>query len=416
VRKRGNDTSFRLLLLIVLMSIPLFLMMITANKQQQKLTKEAPPKPKVVAPLPLDQVTDPEAAISQIQQALAKEPAPEDADALTLKVAMIYQYLLAGRPQANENAVRWYRRLFEQHKRSPLAPFARYQAATILERKLGLPRQALDLYKGAYGGRRYGAVKLWEYRGGQIVPMADPGLVLVQRLDNFYRNSLTYRAMEWVVRFCGGSKAFSYGLAMVLLALVAKLVLTPVTTKQFEISRRMQLLAPEMKKRQERFHDDPGRMQKEMWAIYRQHKVSPMSGCLPMLVQAPILIGLYGAISRFLYPLEDARFLWVGSLARPDLPLLVVYTLSMWVTMKLMPTPTADPQQQRTQNMMSLMMPVMFFFFFRSLPAAFILFWFVFNLASSAHQIVLMRKMQPAPAPVGEAAGTTSARPRDKEA
>ncbi len=406
----GRDvTTTRLLIFMILMTLPFLLMVLFASKQQRQPPPAA--RPRVVAPLPLDDVTNPKAALTEIALTLEREPKREDLDALKLKAAMICQYLL--QPPRYEDAVRWYRRVYTEHKRSLFTPFARFQAAEILETKLRRPDRALKLYEHAWGGGRYGGVKLWRYLDGDIQPLPEPERVIIARLDNFYRKGLAYKTMLWVVKLCGGSKGYSYGLAMILLAVLAKLVLTPATTRYFEISRRMQLVTPEMKKLQERFRDDPKRMQKELFALYRQYKVNPMGGCLVMLVQAPILYGLYAAIRRFLFPLEDARFLWVGSLARPDLPLLVVYAVSMWATMKLMPTPSPDPQQQRTQNMMSLLTPVMFFFFFRSLPAAFILFWFVFNLASTAHQVVLMRKMQPAPA---GGSVPSPARSRHKEA
>lgn len=208
----------------------------------------------------------------------------------------------------------------------------------------------------------------------------------------------------------------NYGLAIILLTVVVKLLLAPLSRRQFKAMEDMQKLQPHIKKLQEKFKKNPQEVQKRMMALYKEHGVNPLGGCLPLIFQMPILIALYSSLLRlktqflsttFLWNSDGSGvhsatflnlgFLWVPSLLAPDTILLLAYALSMYVSQKLTVMPTLDPAQKQQQDMMAIMMPAMFTIMFKDFPAAFLLYWFVFNVLSTAQQYIVMRKLRGGP-------------------
>ncbi|MGH7858631.1 MAG: membrane protein insertase YidC, partial [Candidatus Binatia bacterium] len=186
----------------------------------------------------------------------------------------------------------------------------------------------------------------------------------------------------------------NYGLDIILLTVLIKVLFFPLTQKSFRSMQDLQKLQPELKKLQERFKEDREQLNKEVMELYRRHKVNPLGGCLPMLFQMPIFIGLYNALLSAV-ELRHAPFaLWINDLSSPDRlpalpnpPLAVLYgydiripvlTLlmgaSMLVQQKMSP-PAADPMQQR----MMMLMPVIFTVMFVNFPAGLVLYWLVNN-------------------------------------
>ncbi len=198
-------------------------------------------------------------------------------------------------------------------------------------------------------------------------------------LDSVGRESFWYRLVDFFVTLGGGSAA----LGVVLLALVTRLGIHPLTRKQLASMEAMRKLQPQIKALQEEFKDDKQRFQQEMWRVWQENGVNPLGGCWPMLIQMPILIFVYQGIRRYIVQFAGSGFLWVRNLAMPDLVLLVAYTASMVLFQKManrmQPMP-ADEKQRQQQQMMTWMMPLMFFFFFKTLPSAFILYWLASNL------------------------------------
>ncbi|MFW6438367.1 MAG: membrane protein insertase YidC, partial [Armatimonadota bacterium] len=129
------------------------------------------------------------------------------------------------------------------------------------------------------------------------------------------------------------------------------------------------------------------------WALCQENNCNPLGGCLPMLVQMPILIFLYRGIHEYIVQFEGISFLWVQNLAEPNMLLLILYTLSMigFQKMASQSQPTADPQQEQQQKMMMYMMPIMFFFFFQTFPAAFLLYWLGSNIIYFGEMGLMMR-------------------------
>ncbi len=235
-----------------------------------------------------------------------------------------------------------------------------------------------------------------------------------QRLNNYYRHRLIYRIFEVLVRASGGAnRNTSYALAILLLAIAAKLITTPLSASQFRSMKQMQLLQPEIKKLQAKYKDDKQQLAKAQMDLFKEAKINPMSSCLPMLIQMPVLIWVYYGIRYFVYRFEGIHFLYIKSLADPDVvllgatlfpgPLLLLYGISMYFSQKLIATPATTPEQEQQQKMMAYMMPVMFVFILKSLPAAFILYWFLQNILMTGHQYLMMRS----PA-VQAMAGTTA--------
>jgi YidC/Oxa1 family membrane protein insertase len=190
-----------------------------------------------------------------------------------------------------------------------------------------------------------------------------------------------------------------YGVAVILLTIIVKLVFWPVTHKGTESMKRMQALQPELKKLREKYKNDPKKMQEKQMLLYREHKVNPLAGCIPMVIQIPVFIGLF-TVLRSAVELRFARFLWIADLSEPEgllagvLPFpaggLNILPLLMTATMVLQQrlTPTAgDPQQQK----MMAFMPIMMLFIFYSMPSGLVLYWSV-SQALSILQLFLQRR------------------------
>ena len=173
----------------------------------------------------------------------------------------------------------------------------------------------------------------------------------------------------------------NYGVAIILLTLIVRIIFWPLTHKGTESMKRMQALQPQIKELQEKYRDKPQKLQQETMALYRENKVNPLGGCLPMLIQIPVFFALFSVL-RSAVELRYAPFLWVGDLSEAEnllvgispipinlLPILMTVT-QIW-QQKLTPA-AGDPAQQK---MMMWMMPIMMLMFLYSMPAALVLYW-----------------------------------------
>ncbi len=199
----------------------------------------------------------------------------------------------------------------------------------------------------------------------------------------------------------------NYGIAIILLTILVRIVTAPLTSRQMNSMKRMQELQPRIKAMQEKFADDKSRQSEEMMKLYRESGVNPLGGCLPILLQFPVFVGLYYALQSS-FELRQAPFFgWIDDLSAPetlftipgiDLPVRVlplVMGASMVLQQKLSPQPTMDPAQAR---MMMTVMPIMFTVLFYQFPSGLVLYWLVSNLLASAHQYWLTRPSSPPPA------------------
>jgi YidC/Oxa1 family membrane protein insertase len=193
--------------------------------------------------------------------------------------------------------------------------------------------------------------------------------------------------MNWVYHHVG-----NYGVAIILLTVVSKVLFYPLTVKSMRSMKAMQALQPQINALRNKYKSDPQRLQKETMDLYRQHKVNPMGGCLPMVAQVPIFYALYLALSVSV-ELQNASFfcfgrlfgvdLWICDLASQDptyvLPILMGVT--MFIQQKMTPV-AGDPRQAK----MMLVMPFVFTFMFLNLPSGLVLYWTVSNILQIAQQ------------------------------
>ena len=192
----------------------------------------------------------------------------------------------------------------------------------------------------------------------------------------------------------------SYGLDIILLTVLIKILMAPLTHKSFVSMKAMQKLQPQMEKLKEKYGNDKEKLNKEIMELYRRNGVNPLGGCLPMVLQFPVFIGLYNALSTPI-ELRHASFLWIKDLSRPDwesLPIAIagwqfgipVLTILMGASMFIQQwmTPTAgDPNQRKIM----MLMPLMFTFMFVSFPAGLTVYWLVNNLLTIVQQYWINR-------------------------
>ncbi len=199
----------------------------------------------------------------------------------------------------------------------------------------------------------------------------------------------------------------NYGVAIILITVLVRVATMPLTNRQMRSMERMRALAPKQQELQAKFANDKQKQSEAMMELYRREKVNPMGGCLPMLLQLPVFIGLYYAIRSSIH-LRQAPFVaWIDDLSLPEdlftvpgleLPVRVLPLLmgaSMVVQQKLTPTASMDPAQAR---MMLVLMPVMMTFMFYQFPSGLVLYWMVSNVLAIAHQRWIGRRLQSASA------------------
>ncbi len=191
----------------------------------------------------------------------------------------------------------------------------------------------------------------------------------------------------------------NYGVAIILITIVVRLLMAPLMARQMKSMKRMSDIAPLMKEIQEKYKDDRERQSREMMALYQREGVSPfsmVSGCLPMLLQFPVFIGFYYALQSAIHLRQQPFIGWIDDLSRPeqlfvlpglDLPVRVLPILmgaSMFLQQRLTPSGTMDPAQQR---MMMTVMPVMFTVLFYQFASGLVLYWFFSTLIGIGQQM-----------------------------
>ena len=194
----------------------------------------------------------------------------------------------------------------------------------------------------------------------------------------YYPATALFWLMEKLHGFVG-----NWGWAIVLLTIIVKAVLYPLTNASYKSMAKMRAVAPKLEALKKQHGDDRMALQTAMMQMYRDEKINPLGGCLPMLLQIPVFIGLYWAIFSSVELRQAPWILWVHDLSRPDpwfiLPILMAAT--MWFQTTLNPPPT-DPIQAKMMKIMPLVFSAMFFFF----PAGLVLYYVVNNLLSIAQQ------------------------------
>jgi len=190
----------------------------------------------------------------------------------------------------------------------------------------------------------------------------------------------------------------NYAVAIILVTIALKVVFWPIQAKSIESMKAMQKFQPQVQKLKDKFKDDPQRLNQETMRLYKEHKINPFSGCLPMLVQMPVLIAFYKVLGGNV-ALRGESFMWIKDLAQPDtvamiagfainpLPLLMVGSM-IW-QQKLTPQ-TGDPQQAK----MMMFMPLIMLMFFYTAASGLTLYWTLQQFLSILQQWLSLRKQK----------------------
>jgi YidC/Oxa1 family membrane protein insertase len=235
-----------------------------------------------------------------------------------------------------------------------------------------------------------------------------------------------FHYLNWLFRMVG-----NFGLAIILLTLTVRALLFPIAQKQFASMASMRALQPKMKALQERYKDDKPRQQQEIMKLYKEEKVNPLAGCLPTLLQIPILYALYKCLMLSIEMRHQPFILWIRDLSAPDplhilnlfglldfnppaflaigvLPILL--GVSMWAQFKLNPTPMDDVQKQ-----VFAIMPWVLMFVMAPFAAGLQLYWITSNLLTIAQQKWLYSRHPALKEPVPAAAAVIDGKPGKKK-
>jgi YidC/Oxa1 family membrane protein insertase len=212
-----------------------------------------------------------------------------------------------------------------------------------------------------------------------------------------------YMLLHWFAQLLG-----NYGLAILATTVVVKALFFPLANKSYESMAKMKLLQPEMEKLRARYPDDRAKQQQEMMLLYKEKKINPMAGCLPILLQIPVFFALYKVLYLNIDMRQAPFFGWIKDLSAPDptsifnlfglLPFTppeflhvgiwpIIMGITMWVQMQLNPQ-QADPMQQRIFNWM----PVMFTFLLANFASGLVIYWAWNNLLSLSQQYIIMKR------------------------
>lgn len=238
-----------------------------------------------------------------------------------------------------------------------------------------------------------------------------------------------YAAIDALVRMTGSVPSFSYAFAAFLLALVVRAIVWPLAQKQLMFSKQMMQLQPLAQEIRKKHTDkngqvkNPTELQRDTMALYAEYGINPMAGCFPMLLQVPLFLLVFQSMMHYRFAFADGTFLWMNpatsaqfgswiapNLGQMDIPLLVIYGVSMVVATYLQPV--SDPNNAKQQRILGMVISVvvtisMFFF---PLPSAFVLYWIFLNVFSTYQSLRAYRMPSPPLQKVATAAGGVRAK------
>ncbi|NPA61140.1 MAG: membrane protein insertase YidC, partial [Epsilonproteobacteria bacterium] len=184
----------------------------------------------------------------------------------------------------------------------------------------------------------------------------------------------------------------NWGWSIIILTILIKLLLFPLSYKGMISMQKLKDLAPKMQEIRERYKDDAQKMNMKVMELYRKHDANPMGGCLPMLLQIPIFFALYRVFLNAVELQGAPWILWISDLSAQDpyfiLPILM--GASMWFQQKITPTTVTDPMQQKIFQWL----PVVMTLFFLTFPSGLVLYWLVNNLFTIGQQYVVNRSYE----------------------
>lgn len=199
----------------------------------------------------------------------------------------------------------------------------------------------------------------------------------------------------------------NYGIVIILITILIKLLFHPLTHKSYESMRKMQLIQPKMKAIQEQFKGDPKTLQKHMMELYRKEGVSPMGGCLPLLLQIPVFIALIQVLP-YMIELKNVSFLWIKDLSSPDtiakvnlgltdslnlMPILMTAVSLLQVKLQNYGSGMQISEQQKRTNQMMIWMQVFFLVLLWNVPSGLVLYWTVQNMIQILQQLYINKRL-----------------------
>lgn len=212
---------------------------------------------------------------------------------------------------------------------------------------------------------------------------------------NYGYFSVIAKPLMWALKFFYGFVG-NYGLAIIILTVCIRILFLPLSQKSYKSMNQLKKLQPLMKKIKEQYKDDRRKMNEEMMNLYKTYKVNPAGGCLPMLVQIPVFIGLYQGLlhsielrhAALISYLPFTDMVWLADLSAKDPYYItpIIMGISMFIQQKMTPAP-GDP----TQAKIMLLMPVIFTFLFLGFPAGLVVYWLVSNVLGIAQQWWMLR-------------------------
>ena len=181
----------------------------------------------------------------------------------------------------------------------------------------------------------------------------------------------------------------SYGLAIIIMTIIVKLILYPLTAKQISSTKAMMDLQPKMKAIQEKYKNDKVLLNQKLAELYKDQGINPLAGCLPLLVQMPIMIGIFYGIRDFSY-VGPNNFLWIQNISEPD-PLYILPVLSALTT--FIQSKQSMPDTSSAQNKIMLyFMPIFIGYISFQFPAGLVLYWVIMNLMQIGQQALMNNK------------------------
>lgn len=226
----------------------------------------------------------------------------------------------------------------------------------------------------------------------------------LDRAINFGWTDIIAKPLLYILRFFD-TYIHNYGLSIILLTILVKILFWPLTHKSYKSMKEMQKLQPLMAKLREKYKNDKQKLNQEMMALYKTYKVNPMGGCLPMIIQIPVFFALFRVLGGCI-ELRHAPFaLWINDLSAPDrlfhfpfqipfmtppygIPILTLLMgASMFIQQKMTPTP-GDPAQAKIM----MFLPIIFTFMFINFPSGLVLYWLVNNILSIGQQYRIHKK------------------------
>ena len=262
--------------------------------------------------------------------------------------------------------------------------------ATLPALSVGTGGSARERLRGFLGPKTEAALAR---ENADLQASIDRGWSWLEPLTRFFE-----LALDWLYKIIP-----NYGWAIIVLTILVRLVTAPLMVRQMRSAERMREVQPKLKALQERYADDRQKQSEEMMKLYREENINPLGGCLPLMLQMPVLIGLFYALRTSIGLRHAPWILWFDDLSQPAtmfevfgfpfrlLPLIMAG--SMYLQQKMMPQTGMDPVQAR---MMLIMMPGMMLLFSYTFPSGLVLYWTVSNLLGIVHQYWVRNHLQKA--------------------